>query len=294
MSGYYWLALVAGIIVCGLCIEIFRELHGFQVTKYEIKSDRLRYDKKPVRAVFLSDLHNQVYGDDNEILLRKIRIQNPDYIFIGGDMLVGKSGCSYQHAVDFVKKLAKEYPVYYALGNHEQRMKENPQNYEQHFVDYQKELIDAGVSFLENQCIFLETRCGKIQLVGFEIPERCYVRFRKANFLKEEMENMIGTTNENVFSVLMAHNPTYMDTYLSWGASLVLSGHLHGGVIRIPGFSGVISPAFMFFPKYSGGHYQKENADIVVSKGLGVHTIKLRLFNPAEIVVIDLNGSKRM
>ena len=88
---------------------------------------------------------------------------------------------------------------------------------------------------------------------------------------------------------MIAHNPTFMDTYLKWGADLVTSGHLHGGVVRIPFVGGIISPQFVLFPKYSGEMKSVGEATAVVSKGIGIHTIKVRLLNPAEIVVMHIN-----
>jgi predicted MPP superfamily phosphohydrolase len=81
-----------------------------------------------------------------------------------------------------------------------------------------------------------------------------------------------------------------MKNYVEWGADLVLSGHLHGGIVRIPGLVGAISPSFEIFPKYSGDLYYEEDTAIVVSKGLGTHTINIRLFNSAEVVVIHLKS----
>ncbi len=78
-----------------------------------------------------------------------------------------------------------------------------------------------------------------------------------------------------------------MKAYLSWGADLVLSGHLHGGIVRIPGFRGVISPGFELFPKYSGGCCREGSQTAVVSRGLGSHTIPVRLFNEAELIVLE-------
>ena len=90
------------------------------------------------------------------------------------------------------------------------------------------------------------------------------------------------------YQILLAHNPAYVPVYKEWGADLILSGHLHGGVMRIPGIGGVIGPDFTIFPKYSGDIYREGDATIVVSKGLGVHSIPVRLFNPAELIVLEM------
>ena len=116
----------------------------------------------------------------------------------------------------------------------------------------------------------------------------CYRRFRKGTLTIEEIEERIGQADVSAYEILLAHNPTYMETYQKWGADLVLSGHLHGGVVRISGILGVISPAFELFPKYSGDLYRDGDKISVVSKGLGTHTFHIRLWNPAEFIVLHL------
>ena len=104
------------------------------------------------------------------------------------------------------------------------------------------------------------------------------------------IKERIGNRDPEAFQVLLAHNPSYMKEYLAWGADLILSGHLHGGMVRIPRIGGVIGPDFVLFPKYSGEMRRVGGQTVIVSKGLGTHTIHIRLFNPAEIVVLSLNN----
>ena len=94
------------------------------------------------------------------------------------------------------------------------------------------------------------------------------------------------------YEILLAHNPVYFDAYKKWGADLVLSGHLHGGIIRLPGIGGLITPQAIPFPKYSGEMTTEGEQTIIVSRGLGTHTINLRFLNEAEMIVIHLRGEK--
>lgn len=274
------LAILAG-------IEIYREVHCFKRTDYAIVSEKLNIPEgKEKKIVFLSDLHNQQYGQNNENLVKAIRESDPDFIWIGGDMLIGKEDSDYAPALSFVKEITGICPVYCASGNHEQRMKENPEDYQYSYVEYKEVLEACGVHFLENETVrFAEYN---ITLRGLEIPLACYRRFRKGTLTVEEIIERIGQPDETTYEVLLAHNPTYMETYQKWGADLVLSGHLHGGVVRIPGILGVISPAFELFPKYSGDLYRDGDKISVVSKGLGTHTFHIRLWNPAEFIVLHL------
>ncbi len=286
------LLTAAALSAAALCGEIWREVHYFRSVTYRIRSKKLEGIEKDRKIIFLSDLHNQTYGKGNKRLLEKIRKINPALVLIGGDMLVGRKGASYQAALEFVTELAGLFPVYYANGNHEQRMKEFPEEYGEAYAKYKEALCRAGVHFLENDS--KELLCGRcrLKITGLEIPLECYRHFKMVPMPEGTMEERIGKTKKEDYEILMAHNPVYMKEYLAWGADLVLSGHLHGGIVRFPGGVGAISPALSLFPKYSGGHYREGSKDIVVSKGLGVHTICVRLFNPAEVVVLELEGSR--
>lgn len=278
------LVLVIALIVF---LEIRRELAVFKRVQYNLYMEGLKTEKK---VVFLSDLHNHVYGKNNCRLLEAIKSECPDMILIGGDMLVGKKNSSYYKALGFVKNLSEICPVYYANGNHEQRMKEIPENYKASFVKYKKELVSSGIQFLENDSVTLNWDQCKVKISGLEIPLHCYLHVHSYPLCLDEIIDRIGKREEDCYEILLAHNPSFMKQYLERGANLILSGHLHGGIVRIPGVTGVLSPSFEFFPKYSGDLYHEGRTDIVVSKGLGTHTINIRLFNPAELIVLKFTG----
>lgn len=106
----------------------------------------------------------------------------------------------------------------------------------------------------------------------------------------EEIQKCIGASEKEHYKIVMAHNPVFADAYMKWGADLTLSGHLHGGLVRIPGLGGVISPQIKLFPKYSGELTSEGEQAVVVSKGLGMHTICFRFCNPAEMIVLQIGG----
>ena len=284
-----WFILI-GVIVFICIAEWIREIVTFKVTHYDIKSDKLNKLNHERKIVFLSDLHNNCYGKENKHLLDAVQSQNPDLILIGGDMMVGKPEASTKVAEDFVNKLTVICPVYYANGNHEQRMKIYPEKFGSKYQEYKNEVEQAGVQFLENEHIDLEWDECPIQICGLEIPREGYKKFRRTHVSLKQIEECIGKADSSKYQILLAHNPIYADTYLDWGADLVLSGHLHGGIVRIPGLGGIITPQFRLFPKYSGELTVKDGKSVVVSKGLGTHTIKIRFLNPAEMIVLHLQG----
>lgn len=287
MNTIVMIILILILLVVG---ENLRELHHFQVTTYQVKSWKLKGLKNPKKVVFLSDLHNCSYGKDNGELFAAIEGEHPDIILIGGDMIVRADGHSYEHTVEFLSKLPGICDVYCANGNHEQKLKECAEKYKQSYTDYKHKLMEAGIHFLENESEDIWWDDIRIKITGLEIPLSGYDRFRSKQIEKKEVEERIGAA-DSAYQILMAHHPAYIGTYKKWGADLILSGHYHGGAVCIPGIGGVIAPDFRLFPRYSGGFYEENGAAIVVSKGLGTHSVPVRLFNPAELIVLEFDGN---
>lgn len=314
MKILWGLAAAAGVLLSAAVLEIYRELHCFSITHYDVTSRKLRGAYEDIRIVFLSDLHNRVYGKHNRELLDAVRQERPDLILIGGDMLVGKPGASYDLALDLVARLTAFCPVYYALGNHEGRMKVEPDYYGNAWPEYKKRLEKCGVIFLENTSEPVSVKGQQLVLSGLELPAYTYKKFRKAGISGSDIQRYLppfqsdavssrpsrdGTGSaakmaedgSGSFFVLLAHNPAYVDACLEWGADLILSGHLHGGLVRIPGIGGVITPQGFMFPKYSGEMTRTGDQTVIVSRGLGTHTVNIRLFNIPELISIRLKKS---
>ncbi|MCB5915599.1 metallophosphoesterase [Lachnospiraceae bacterium 210521-DFI.3.101] len=273
-------------------IEMIRELRDFRVTKYRICSQKLNGIKREKKIIFLSDLHNRMYGEENERLLESIRNQHPDLILIGGDMLVRKDGNFYDKTVHFLAKLPGICPVYCANGNHEQKLKELPDKYEQSYEEYKKALTASGIHMLENASETVKLDEVPVKLSGLEIPLGAYARFGKKELSLKEITDRIGEHGDD-YQILLAHHPGYMKEYLAYGADLILGGHYHGCLVQLPGIGGVISTNFTLFPKYSGGIYQEGEQTAVVSRGLGTHSVPLRLWNWPELIVLELSGNER-
>ena len=107
------------------------------------------------------------------------------------------------------------------------------------------------------------------------------------------VERKLGQADSRYFNILLAHNPMYFENYAKWQQpDLVLSGHVHGGLVRLPILGGVIAPNLHLFPKYDGGMFQKGDTTMIVSRGLGIHSVEFRMWNPAELVVIEITPAK--
>ena len=284
--------IIVAVFIVYCLIEMIRELRDFRVTKYRICSQKLNGIKREKKIIFLSDLHNRMYGEENERLLESIRNQHPDLILIGGDMLVRKDGNFYDKTVHFLAKLPGICPVYCANGNHEQKLKELPDKYEQSYEEYKKALTASGIHMLENASETVKLEEVPVKLSGLEIPLGAYARFGKKELSLKEITDRIGEHGDD-YQILLAHHPGYMKEYLAYGADLILGGHYHGCVVQLPWIGGVISTNFTLFPKYSGGIYQEGEQTAVVSRGLGTHSVPLRLWNWPELIVLELSGNER-
>ncbi|MBE5869829.1 MAG: metallophosphoesterase [Lachnospiraceae bacterium] len=281
--------ILIAIILClfAACIvNIVVDSNRFVVRRYEVNTDKI---DKTVHFVFVSDLHNKVYGTENSTLLRAIDELQPQFILCGGDIPTANPGQSVDKAANFMQKLAEKYRIYYANGNHEQRMQLYPDKYGSMHEDYEKALQKAGISRMINRT---ESRGEKIRIHGLELDRKFYRRFHTNTPEKEEIEALFREplTGDGNYHILLAHNPEFFDVYAQTGVDLVLSGHVHGGIARLPFLGGVISPSLHLFPKYDGGFFEKGNCRMIISRGLGSHTIPLRFLNPAELVDVVIKS----
>ena len=275
------------ILVILLWVMIF-DSNRFVIVRHSLSDRRI---KKPCRAVVLADLHNKCYGKNNEQLLAAVKDCKPDFILVAGDIPTAKKGKGLEIAISLMSELAKDYPVYYASGNHEHRMKLYPETYGDMGERYEEALREAGVHRLVNEHISLEE--NGIQIYGSEIDKSFYKRFGVQPMGADYMESILGKSGKGQYTVLIAHNPDYFPQYAAWGADLVLSGHIHGGIVRVPIWGkGVVSPNVRLFPKYDGGIFKEDKSAMLLSRGLGMHTIPVRLFNPGDLLVVDFEPDK--
>ena len=275
------------ILVFFLCVMVY-DCNRFVVTAYEIRSKKI---VKESTWVMLSDLHGKSYGKNNEILLHKIDEITPDGILAAGDMITASRSSCYKKAAALLEELAKKYPLYYGLGNHEVHMKEEPEEFGDIYGDYENRLKEAGIEPLVNEAAFLPT--DNIRILGLDIGKSCYRKFRKFPIERAYLVSLLGTPREDMFQILIAHNPDYFEEYEEWGVDLVVSGHVHGGLMRLPYLGGVVSPKLTLFPKYDSGVYTRGNCNMIVGRGLGTHTLPIRIFNPGELVVIHLKPDRQ-
>lgn len=282
------LFVLAGIAILALIWIMLYDSNRFVITKHCIKNEKVG---RHYRAVVLADLHNKRYGINNERLIEAIREQKPDCIIIAGDIPTAKPDKSLDTALHLMEELAKDYKIFYANGNHEHRMKLYPDVYGDMAERYEAGLKKAGVDRLVNG--HEELGEENITIYGSEIDRFYYKRFQVQPMEDDYLESILGLPDKKKYNILIAHNPDYFPHYAKWGADLVLSGHVHGGMVRVPFVNkGIISPNVRLFPKYDGGIFEEKDSIMILSRGLGMHTIPIRLFNPGELIVIDFEPGK--
>lgn len=279
------LAVIAVLAIFFLTVIII-DGNRFCVVKYDLHSSKIKEEHK---FVVLSDLHNKSYGEKNYKLLQAIDKLAPEAVLIAGDMLTAKPDKSYETALDLIKNLALKYPIYYGMGNHETRLFLYPEVYGDMGKNYEEDLKLLQVDLMRN-----ESREWKdnIKITGLDMKRAYYKRFKKEPMDDVYLRETLGEADTEKYEILLAHNPDYFEEYAAWGADLVLSGHVHGGMMRLPFLGGVISPAVRLFPKYDGGKFQQGKSTMVLSRGLGMHTIPIRIFNPGELILVKIHPKK--
>ena len=276
------------ILICLAILAIFFlvvmvvDCNRFVVRTYKCRMGKL---KKDGRAVLLSDLHNKSFGKENERLLAAIDRIHPDMIWIAGDMYTCERGADAHTAAAFVRRLSAKYPVYYGNGNHEQKTGEFSQDFGDVYSVYFHQMEEAGVRHLVNEKVYLPE--FNMEIYGSEISLDYYGKFKSARMDVDYLDRLLGRPEDSRVSVLIAHNPDYFPVYARWGADLVVSGHIHGGLMRVPLLGGAISPSLKLFPEFDGGEFKQGKATMILSRGLGTHTLPIRIFNPGELVVIE-------
>jgi predicted MPP superfamily phosphohydrolase len=268
------------------------------VTNYTVSSARLQKDMDGTGFVVLADLHNMNFGRNNRRLAARIDKLSPEFILVAGDLIDKNSTCYPGNAYKLLEYLAGKYKIYYAYGNHEQKLElyasdewpEQKKKLYASWIEFKDRLEKLNVEFLDNSSTLYCRNNSKLCISGVSIGQEYFQKSGIPVMKKEYLTSLLGNTNSNYFQLLIAHNPVYFYDYASWGADLTVSGHLHGGMVRLPGIGGVISPQVKLFPKYHSGNFTENGQEMIVSRGLGTHSHMPRLFNVPEIVYIKLKN----
>lgn len=269
------------------CIGLFIILlflafyNGLIVRKYIINSNKLAVGE-PVRIVLITDLHSHIYGNNQTKIVSLIKKQNPDIIALVGDIADDEEPIEGTEL--FLAGIKGLAPIYYVTGNHE---------FWSDDIRNIKEIIRKyNVTILENSYEQIKIKNSSIVIGGVDDPD--VVNYEKPEFdLQREMFYTFSELQDKPgFKILLAHRPELIEIYKESSFDLVLSGHAHGGQVRIPFIlNGLWAPNQGWFPKYAGGVYKYDSLTHIVSRGVSYNPRLPRVFNPPEIVVIDIKRS---
>ena len=265
-----------------------------ECVSYEVKSRKIPKVFDKFKIVQISDLHNRSFGIDNSILLEKIDKLKPDIVCITGDLIDGANE-DFSIALKLIDELSRKYQVYHIIGNHEQKVMFN--KYKELYKEYFKQLNTKNIINLENEMVKIERDSKCINIYGLVIPYKYYpylfnrnYKNKSLDFNKYDVEKRLGKIDNREYNILLVHTPFLFDGYSKWGADLVLAGHVHGGIIRLPIKGGLLSPNREFFPKYDLGEYNMGKSTMILSKGLGGSKVLPRVNCKPEIVEITLKS----
>ena len=273
------------------------EWEKVQLVKKEYRVETSKCGRKTF--VFISDLHDYLPARHTpEKILDMIDSASPDAVLIGGDMITVSRKMKPGGVADtaatirLIKMIAEKYPVYYGEGNHESRYLEKNSSA---YAEYVAELLKAGVKYLAD----LSEDFDDVGISAVTLPDECFepMLFKQKekiklpeNFLREKL----GENDGKKFSILLMHSPRYLKEASGYGADLVLSGHMHGGTVRLPDGSGLMTPQYQFFVKECSGEFTDGKTKMIVNRGLGTHSVKVRINDLPEISVIYVEGNDKL
>lgn len=266
-------AAVAVLLTGGLLLD---SRFNIDVTEYALEFDSLPQEFDGFRIALVSDLHGWSFGENNSRLAKLIKEASPDLIAICGDMV---SHADHLQAVeDLLAGIEGTAPIYYINGNHEwggkltSRMEALMKKY--------------GAVCLSNEYQSFEKAGSHIILCGAEDkngPADMIKPYALADKLREEYPED--------FVLWLYHRNDTMLNYPKLPVDLVLSGHAHGGIIRLPGVGGLLDVRASFGAEYENGLYTLGNLNMVVSRGLGNSVMIPRFLNRPELPVITLKSN---
>ncbi|MBR3383466.1 MAG: metallophosphoesterase [Clostridia bacterium] len=279
-------ALLLAFTAVSVAVDAYRCANEFVVTEYVLPTDKVTEE---VSFVMISDLHESLFGEDNERLTAAIRALGPDAILCVGDMITRTVGDDKLHiGLDLMAEMAKISPTYMSLGNHEDIYVRT------HGDGILRELKKSGVRLLELEYEDAVFHGQKVRIGGtsdycfnYGMSEEEYRRSEKYAFF-------LDMCDTDSYSILLSHRPTAYrleseaEHYEDWDLDLVLAGHTHGGLWRIPFIGCLYLPQQGFFPKLDKGLKDMGRADMIIGAGLGSEDFLFRFNDPCEIVSIRL------
>lgn len=265
------------VLLIASCVWLYWGNTSIQITEISINSEKIPKSFDGFTIVQVSDLHNAEFGIHQNRLLHAVKDVSPNFIAVTGD-LIDSSHTDVGKAMEFINGAVEIAPVYYVTGNHEA--------WSDQYAELKQQMLEAGVVILDDEGTTIKYNGSSIQLFGLSDPDFTATdnSYESAAMIDMKLKAMLGENSE--YTILLSHRPELFDVYAANKVNLVLSGHAHGGQVRLPFIGGLAAPNQGFFPKYTKGMHKKESTNMVVSRGLGNSIIPVRINNRPELVVI--------
>ena len=266
---HWWILPALAILVVLTLIALDERLI---LRTYTVASPKLTAE---VRLAVVTDFHSSDNADD---VVAMVASCAPDAVLLVGDLFDDDTqNRPTERTLSLMRQLSAQYPCYYVSGNHEAWTGEMDALYQQ--------TEEAGVTVLRMSSGVLTVRGQRIALCG--IPDPYEMVFSGAPDTEEQLRQALEDVDSADFTVLLAHRPELLTKYAQFPLDLVVSGHAHGGQVRIPGvLNGLYAPNQGWFPKLAGGAYTQDGTTLIVSRGLAVRTRLPRIFNRPEVVLV--------
>ena len=279
------LAALLALLLIAAGISAFVCSRVIKVTQYDVELDGIT---NPVKLVVVSDIHGKVFGDDNEPLCELVAAQEPDVIVLLGDLFPSDfQEADAAYVLHLTEQMQSIAPVYFAMGNHE---KSYTARYGDTWIDAIK---DTGATVFDETCLDLELRGNTIRFGGSMGHGYLFGRTEEQFEASADYKILTEMQESPYPAILLAHWPDTValsDGPQRWKIDLVLCGHTHGGVVRVPGIGGVYAPLQGWWPKYDYGEFQlNAQMRMIITSGLSGHGQVPRIFNLPEICVINLH-----
>ena len=280
-----WLVVIAAVLTAG-CVWFRWQCWGVETTVTQVELSGLPDGFDGLRIAHLSDLHGHEYGENSADLLAMVAEQAPDLIVLTWDLIDQNSQITLVPAL--AKGLVSIAPTYYVTGNHEWSIEWSGSA---DAVRTLKELLtDCGVVVLSNEYVRLERDGSAVVLAGIDDPNG-YADQKTPEELYAEIE----AEQPGLFTILLAHRNDAFERYAAAGYDFVMSGHGHGGIVRLPFTDGLLSPARTLLPTWTAGVYTHGDSTLFASRGLGNNTVPVsgfRLFNRPDLAIVELKTAE--
>lgn len=277
-----WLGIIAAVCLAAF-LAAFISNTRISTASYTVALEDL---ESPLRLVLISDLHGKSFGKDNARLIAKIQEQTPDAIFLVGDMLDKKADeADVQSLLALTEKLLEIAPVFFSMGNHEQvYLKTN--------ATLLDRVAQTGAVVVNDSYVDVTVAGQPLRIGGTMGHGFAFGRTEEEFTSSPEYVFLKAFENTELPKICLAHMPDtfiFNGAYTLWDVDLVLSGHTHGGLVRLPFIGGLYAPMQGLFPEYDRGHFRLgTHMQMVITSGLAGHGLLPRVNNPPEIAVIDL------